>query len=419
MEHLSVRITYVGYGDFHHYAGMKQLYHFAQEVRRQGHAAQILIAGSTETVISMEEPPEAEIVEMAFTGPLLARRVRQQVLAFEPEILHIWTPRHVPALAGWQLHRSTGVPLVMDHEDDEDYHVCSLRQATMARWQHGARRFAAPVALLRDALWPWVMPVRSDGAVSRMAKEPVTYRQVTRAASAHTAISPNLTAWAKSQWPGVPVHLLYPGANLQLFGPHVTADGLQEELGLNNRQVLVYSGAMNTEIFFWFMRVLAGVVGRFPKAVLLLVGDDGFRVEAKRVATGMGLQNHYRLVGRVPYSQVPRFLSLADVLLQHPLDLGNNLRLPAKLPEYLSIGRAVVTYAQGIGESLEDHVQVRKLYTSEPEEAVDAVCQLLDDPSQRAALGYAARQLACQRFDWSENGRRLITIYRDLLGPQV
>ena len=200
-----MRITYVGYGDFHRYAGMKQLYHFAQEVCCQGHEAQILIAGSAATVASMKEPPQAEIVEMAFTGPLLFRRVRQRVLAFRPDILHVWTPRQVPALAGWQLHRSTEAALVVDHEDDEDYHVWSQRQTTMARWQNGARRFAAPLALLRDSLWPWVMPVRSNGAVSRMAKRPVTYRQVTRAARAHTAISPNLTAWAESQWPGVPV----------------------------------------------------------------------------------------------------------------------------------------------------------------------------------------------------------------------
>ena len=114
-----MRITYVGFGDFHRHAGMKQLYHFAQQVCEQGHQAQILIAGNADTTDSLEDAPKAEVIEIALNGPWLARHVRKRVIDFKPDIIHVWTPRHVPALVGWQLQRWTKTPLVLDHEDDE------------------------------------------------------------------------------------------------------------------------------------------------------------------------------------------------------------------------------------------------------------------------------------------------------------
>jgi len=410
-----MRITYIGFGDFHVYAGMKQLYHFAQQVCRQGHQAQILIAGSAETVQAMEEPPLAEIVEMAFVGPSLARPVRQRVLDFEPDILHVWTPRHVPALAGWQLQRCTGAKLILDHEDDEDYHLRSWRRLTANRWKTGVGRLASPLFRLRSGTWHWVRPLHADGRVVRMAKEPLTYHLVAQTAVAHTVISPNLVLWAQRQWLGVPVHLLYPGASLELFGPHVSAPELRQALGLQECRVVVYSGAMSLEIFDWFLAVMSQVVSDYPDTALVLLGDDHFRCEAQDLLREQDLCEQVRLVGRVPYAAVPRYLSLADVLLQHPLDQGNEFRLPAKLPEYLAMGHPVVTYAQGIGESLEENLHVRKLYTADPKEAAGVVSDLLSDPHQCEMLGKAAREVAGERFDWNRNGRHLLAIYEGVL----
>lgn len=410
-----MRITYVGFGDFHRYAGMKQLFHFAQEVARNNHQTQILIAGSSKSVRSMDEPPLGKIVEMSFSGPRLTIDVRKRVECFAPDILHVWTPRFVPALAGWQLHRLTGASVIVDHEDDEEYHVSYMRRASTQNWQKGWRRLAIPAIVARNTFRPWFRPLSKNGEATRTAKEAFTYQLLTRAAIAHSAISPNLVAWAKGQWPDKPVHLLYPGANLERFAPTSPDIALQTRLGLADKSVLVYSGTMSLEVFRWFLDVLGTVIQEIPHVTLLLIGEDSFRKEASQLAVERGLERDYCLLGQQSYAEIPRLLSLGQILLQHPLDLGNEMRLPAKLPEYLATGKPIITFAAGIGETLEDGVHVRKLFSTDPLEAASLVKELLRDEFQRQRLGSSARQLASQRFDWTKNGRTLTAIYDEVL----
>lgn len=410
-----MKITYIGFGDFHRFAGMKQLYHFAQEVCRQGHLAQILFPGCAQTVHAMDEPPLAAIVEMAFDGPRVAASVRRQVQNFSPDILHVWTPRFVPALAGWQLHRLTRAQVILDHEDDEDYHVRYMRHSWTQNWQTGPRRLATPAIVLRNSVTHWLHPIGADGKVTRPAQEMITRHLVTRIAAAHTAISPNLVAWARAQWPGKPVYLLYPGADLQRFSPGSGDRELETELGLIDKKVLVYSGTMSLRIFEWFVDVLTIVREQQPAVKLVMVGEDNFRSQAEQLAHEHGVEDHYALVGQVSYSQVPKYLRLADILVQHPVDQANELRLPAKLPEYLAMGKPVITFADGIGSTLEDGVHVRKLYSDQPAEAAAIVLELLGDPKQCKALGTAARSLASDRFTWSQNGCQLVEIYQEVM----
>jgi glycosyltransferase involved in cell wall biosynthesis len=407
-----VRVTYVGFGDFYRYAGMKQLYHFAQGLCRQGHQAQILVAGSASSVASMGEPPLAEVVEMAFSGPVLAGHVRQRVLDFRPDVLHVWTPRQVPALAGWQLQRSTGARLILDHEDDEGYLARIYARSQGRRLSRGLRRLARPLARLRGHALPWLAPLRPDGSARRMAQDRLASALLRPQVRAHTAISPALVAYVGQTWPGKPVHLLYPGADLSLFHPQRDGSRVRQQHRLEDRPLLVYSGTMSLAIFAYFCEVMRLVVAAVPEATLLVLGNDEFRVGADSMAERLGLRKRVLLIGMVPYSQVPDYLAAADVLLQHPLDIGNDLRLPAKLPEYLAMGKPLVMYSQGIGEILQHGVHALKVTTSAPEEMSNCILSLVHDPSLGSDLGRRARELARQSFDWDTNCERLVEIYQ-------
>jgi len=132
-------------------------------------------------------------------------------------------------------------------------------------------------------------------------------------------------------------------------------------------------------------------------------------------AEAVGQQDSHRLVGRLPYAQMPRCPSAADILLQHPLDLGNAMRLPAKIPEYLAMGKPVVTYSQGIGETLTRERAVVGLESSDWDEAAAAVLRVASDPDLRERLGQRARQFAEARFDWERNAEQQESIYRTAL----
>jgi len=410
-----MRITYIGFGDFHRYAGMKQLYHFAQEVCRQGHQAQILIAGKADTVQSMEESPLAEIVELQFVGPFLTRSVRQRVKDFKPDILHVWTPRQVPALAGLQLQHVTGAKLILDHEDDEQHlqhcYIDALGKSTGKSKNHPLRR----IARIRGRLISWLSPLRSDGSVRRMAQSKLTTTWLGRSVLAHTVISPNLGDCVRKDWPGRHVHLLYPGVDRDLFSPTVNVEELRQKHRLSGRRVVVYSGTMNLAVFRYFLEVVTAVADAFPEVLFFLIGNDDFHPDVKGLLHDSGLEGNLVLTGIVPYFEVPKYLAIAEVLVQHPIDIGNELRLPAKIPEYMAMGKPIVTYAQGIGEIFTDHLQVRKLYTLNPHEASAIILDLLYHPEKGKAIGTAAMKVAQESFDWENNTRRLIYFYQLIL----
>lgn len=410
-----MKITYIGYGDFHRYAGMKHMYHFAQEVCRLGHQAQLLIAGKADTVQSMAEPPMAEIVELAFRGPVLSPAVSKRVQVFQPDIIHVWTPRHIPALAGWQLQRLTAAPLILDHEDDEYYHTRYMYWAWTMNWQTGWRRLLAPAILTRNVIRSWLIPLRANGSAFHGTQNFISSRLLVNATSAHTAISPILLEWVRQQWPHLSSYLLYPGADLELFKPQPKDQQLLSELGIENRQALLYSGSLDKRVFRWFMELLLLLIPRLPDIVLVLIGDDSFKHQLTASDIPEQAEGFYRWVGQISHPSIPSYLALADVLIQHPLDIGNELRLPAKLPEYLAMQKPVITYAEGIGKTFEDGVCVRKLYTTDPFEAANLITELMADSEQAIRLGSEARKVACQRFDWQKNGERLISIYKDVL----
>jgi glycosyltransferase involved in cell wall biosynthesis len=125
-------------------------------------------------------------------------------------------------------------------------------------------------------------------------------------------------------------------------------------------------------------------------------------------------------LGYFPFSQLPRVLSSASILVQpgRPIDF-NRLRLPSKMQAYLASGTPTITFAAGFAELLEDRVEVLKTYGDEPEELADRIAELLEDSELRATLAAGGPRAARRLFDPVANVETLLAHYRRCLeaGP--
>ena len=131
--------------------------------------------------------------------------------------------------------------------------------------------------------------------------------------------------------------------------------------------------------------------GRPPPSLLALAGP---RVE---------------LTGFVPDLR-PHLAAAAAVVV--PLRLGGGTRL--KIVEAMAMGKAIVSTTLG-AEGI-DAVPGRDiLVEDEPAAFADAVLRLLAEPRVAARIGRSARQLAVDRYSWSEAARTLEGFYRQLL----
>jgi glycosyltransferase involved in cell wall biosynthesis len=150
---------------------------------------------------------------------------------------------------------------------------------------------------------------------------------------------------------------------------------------------------------------------------------EGPRLAATRQAAAAGAaRDAVRFLGRIPHDEVPAELAAADVGLapfspaQHrALELGW-FWSPIKIFEYLAAGMLVVTaQIPELRQLLDD--RVARFY---PPGDVGALAELLvaldGDRGAVSAAGTSARELACERYTWDHQARRVASVLEAAVG---
>jgi glycosyltransferase involved in cell wall biosynthesis len=144
---------------------------------------------------------------------------------------------------------------------------------------------------------------------------------------------------------------------------------------------------------------------------------EGPRLEAAREAARTGpARDAVRFLGRVPHAAVPGELAAADVGLapfsparHRALELGW-FWSPIKIFEYLAAGLMVVTAdIPELRELLDDSV-ARFYPPDQPAELADRLMALDRDRAAVRAAGVRARALACERYTWDHQARRVAEV---------
>lgn len=375
--------------------GVMHLYHFAHELVRLGHRVFVLLNGDPGSVRLMAESPVFPVVRLEWQEGMLVPAVAGAVTGFRPHVVHAWTPRNATAHAALEIAQRTNAEIFIHYEDDEDYLYRYAAQDLLAN------RSLALESILRPELWAWQHFLVSTAA--------------NHFARAFTAICRPYIERLQRDW-GKPVHLLYPGVDLERFHPSAPALA-RARFGLEGKAVVLYSGSLGSVHGFDLMlEAFALLAPRCPEAVLVHVGRNAIADELDIEIRRLGLRGRVQFLGPVDHHEIHRYLAMGDVLVQSgaPGDF-NEYRLPSKLPEYLAMGRPVVTFAAGIGREFEDGIDVIKTHTGDPAEMAARLEQVLADAALRARLGQGARRRAEALFSWPRNAAALATFYQDAL----
>jgi glycosyltransferase involved in cell wall biosynthesis len=165
-----------------------------------------------------------------------------------------------------------------------------------------------------------------------------------------------------------------------------------EELGLDGSPVISIVGRLVPQkAHRRFLEAMALVSRRHPDARFLVVGDGPLRTAVEQWVHALGLDHATVLTGARPDA---RELIASSDLLVFSSD-WEGLSLAAL--EALAAGTPVVaTDVAGMGELLATGAGV--IVPPDASELADAVSELLDDSSRRAAMGRAGSRLAAERF---------------------
>lgn len=242
--------------------------------------------------------------------------------------------------------------------------------------------------------------------------------------AADAAVSP--THWQRSTHPawfrdriqvvhdGVDTQIIQPRTGLPPLSLRIPADpdcGIEaasvvltqgeEIITFVNRNLEPYRG------YHIFMRALPELLRRRPRARVVIVGGNETSYGAKpaqgswkqqflnEVRAGVDL-SRVHFVGKIPY---PSFLALMQMSTVHTY-LTYPFVLSWSLIEAMACGAAIVASDTApVREVMTDGETGRLVDFFSIAALNDAICELLDDPAQRARLGRNARELAVDRYD--------------------
>jgi glycosyltransferase involved in cell wall biosynthesis len=316
-----------------------------------------------------------------------------------PDIIYVWTPREGNGRTLNRILQNHAIPYVVHFEDNE-LHL------TKSAFQMGRREFAE-----------WVARETPSITVPDHLTDPRTLRKVVRNAAGITALISELLDLV----PGSPPSLVYwPGYDESLAWGMPPDLSYKRSLGISDREfVVAYTGNLHSanaaEIRSLYLAV-ALLNRRGVRLRLVRTGQD----YAPLTDYGESLLRNVSIeLGFVPRAELPRLLSISDVLVQpgRPDDF-NNYRFPSKIPEFLASGRPVVLPRCNIGAYLENGREAIVLQNCGALEIARALENLLPDSSRKQLIGEAGAAFAKRHLRWSLVASRLWTFFTEVVGNQ-
>lgn len=185
----------------------------------------------------------------------------------------------------------------------------------------------------------------------------------------------------------VPIYILPTGIDIKHFK---RSDKNSEELNslrmkhgiLEHAKVLMFLGRLSEEKSVDFiLRAMADIVKKEPSARLLIVGDGPYKTELETMARDLELQDSVVFTGMVPFQDVPKYYSLADVFVNASKTETQGLTIMEAMAAELPI---VVFNDTNISEHIKNGVSGRLFDTKD--EFVEMSVSALNDKDKNAKL---------------------------------
>jgi glycosyltransferase involved in cell wall biosynthesis len=214
--------------------------------------------------------------------------------------------------------------------------------------------------------------------------------------------------------PATKLHVIPNGVDHQAFQPQPADEELRTRFGLRERLVVGFVGTFN---FFapieTFVEMMTAVCRRYRQVVFFFVGQGEASEQIRQAAARRDLADHLIFTGTTPHAQVPRYLSLMDVVLcpyrGDYLFYGSSM----KLLEYLAAGKATLATALGqIKEIVTDGYNGLLFETDDHVGMQQKLLALIENEDLRLSLGRNARRTIENGWTWETQVARLEKVLR-------
>ncbi|MBN2119690.1 MAG: glycosyltransferase family 4 protein [Candidatus Omnitrophica bacterium] len=206
------------------------------------------------------------------------------------------------------------------------------------------------------------------------------------------------------------------GSNISLFRP-IEAEEARNKLGL--KPDIYYVGFIGTLYEHQGIEVLVraapAILGKFSKAIFLIVGDGPVRGYLDKEVRYLGLSESFIFTGHISYYEMPSFISAMDVCVA-PFLKSRGSASPVKIFDYFASGRPVVASDVECSHSLIANSKGGILVPPEnPQALSQAIIDLLPDKEKRDTLGKNGREFVVNNYSWDILAKMTVRVCKEVL----
>ncbi len=206
--------------------------------------------------------------------------------------------------------------------------------------------------------------------------------------------------------------VIYPCADNIFFkaAPEMELKKLKSQLALEGKSVIITVARLaEGKGYPHLIRLLPKILEKAPNLVWLIVGDGPKKDFIINMIQKNYLQNVVRFIGKIPYTELPKYYQIADllVLLTHP-DESAEEAWGTAFVEAAACGLPVVAgRSGGVEEAVKNLSTGLIVDVYQDQSIISAVTELLRNKDYAKQMGEAGRVRALEEFTWGEQLKKL------------
>jgi phosphatidylinositol alpha-1,6-mannosyltransferase len=207
-----------------------------------------------------------------------------------------------------------------------------------------------------------------------------------------------------------------PGIDTSHFAPSDSAEQLKKDLDLAGKRVIVSVGRLvHRKGQDTLVEALPEIVSAFPDAHLLFVGVGPHLEYIHKRAIQLNVLQHISFVGRVQYSELPRFLSVGEIFAMPSRSRLAGLEVEGLGIVYLEASACELPVIGGLSGGAPDAVLEGETGFAvdglDPSAVAAGVIRLLEDPELAKAMGKRGRQWIIDEWEWRHWSERFNALF--------
>jgi len=216
--------------------------------------------------------------------------------------------------------------------------------------------------------------------------------------------------------PGNKITFIPYGTDIDMFNPNVDGSSIREKLGLEEKFVIVYAGALGQANDIDTLLRAAGRLRDETKIRFVLFGDGKERARLDHEAKNQKL-NHVIFAGVCPKKEMPLVLASSDVCLAILQDIPMfRTTYPNKVFDYMAAGRATVLVIDGVvREVIESSNGGVFVQPGDDEQLAKTILELSKDPQRVHQMGSSARAYLVKHLDRRDKLDETLQFLQDLV----